>query len=288
MLQNSDSSERQGFIDYLTVKKISENSQAYYLLYYDKFKELEELLGLNQTTVNRFLSKFNHVISRATMNNYLTFIKRKDLEVIKTTGSKEKKKTVIIPEEHMQKLDEYFYNTNIRDWLLFEITKYGALRREEVVNIKLSNFINIEEARHNPDLPIVLKLTKTKRKKERFIILPRDIIKKITEYASVNGIGLNDKLFNVSKGAWWKIFRQACIALGYVKLSSNKAGEDAIGTLYHLHNIRHTTSSNWFEEGVSIVDIQARLGHENLATTRLYITPDEKKQLSKWFNEYKK
>jgi integrase len=210
----------------------------------------------------------------------LHFIKRLDLELPKTTGKLARKKIVLIPPEHIVQLRSHFYNKDIRLGLIFDLSYYGALRREEVVSIKLSDF-NLEELANNPNKEARLLLTKTKFSKQRYVILPKLLIKAIVMYSREKGLSQHEKIFKLGKRAWWEYFYDACVKLGFTKMQGEK-----LLPLYHLHSIRHTRSSEWWESGIDIVRIQSRLGHSDISTTRRYITPDEKKEEQEWGKEY--
>jgi integrase len=287
--------EREKFNNYLQVVTRTDSTREAYLLYFNIFKVLEIEKGLTQDLINEFIGEHNHNVPRAFLKHYLKYMNKKDLEVIKSIASKESKLIVTIPDDHIQAFREYFALQNKRNWLIFELALCGALRRGECTDFKMDEVQNIDKALDDPNYPIVIKLTKTKRKKQRLIVLPRPLFDELVKYSKEKHIPTSDPLFKISKLTWWKYFYDACFKLGFTHTIEKeyKVGKEIIKKkvetpLYHLHSIRHTRSSNWWESGVDIVDIQTRLGHSDISTTRKYITPNSKEQLKRWHEEYEK
>lgn len=280
--------EKEAFITHLVIKQLQVSTIERYMDYYDKLKEIREAVGtmeLNQEIVNGFLKLYYYGIPRAFLKNFLKFIHRKDLEIESISGREKRKKIVLIPDHHINMIRSYLFNKDMKYFLMFETSLVGALRRAEVVNMKLQN-LNTEEynvaKQQNKNIPITIKLTKTKGNKERYVVLPYALVKELEKYADEKRVPDSEKLFPIKEIQWWRVFNKACLDLGLTKIDEN--GKKV--AIYHPHSIRHTTSSQWWENGVDIVSIQMRLGHENIETTRKYITPNEKKELEKWNEEY--
>jgi len=271
------------FIDYLISKKLSEQTLKYYNFYLRKLEELLKVLKVDRLTqdiVIVFLSEYPNVIARAMIKNYLQYHKIGDIEIPKQTGRKEKKKIVIIPKTHLDSFREYFYDKDMGLGLIFDLTYYGALRREESVNIRMAD-LNLTELTEDVDKPVKLLIRKGKGNKQRYVVIPKLLLKGMIVYAESKNLSSDDRLFKLTKKRWHEHFRKACLDLNFIKIEKGK-----IMALYHLHSIRHSSATNWFNNGVDIISIQKRLGHSDISTTQIYINPDDKKMEEDWNKEY--
>ena len=267
--------ETESFKAFLYRKILSPVSVDHYIIYLVKMLELMNETGieLNQIIVNSFLDAYPHGLGRAFLKNYLEFMGRKDLDIPKRTGHVPRKEVATIPPNESELIREKLYNHDERFGLIFDISLGCALRRQEVMSIKAGD-IKIE----GEDKMFIL-IKRGKGNKERIVFVPKDIAVLIITFCYNHKLTPADYLFTSKKNigkildvtAWNKAFLFACI--------------EAVGKRYHPHQLRHTKSTEWFEKGIDIVRIQQRLGHSSIATTRLYLNPDSKKELERWSNE---
>ena len=273
----------EGFIDYLVIKNLSIKTIELYGLFLEKFEELLEkgnIKELSQDIINVFLSSYPHGVARAFMRNYLQYYKvDRKITIPMITGRREKKQLIPILETHLNALREHFYDKRADLGLIFDLSYYGALRREEVIKIRMID-INIDELSADPNKPVKL-LIRGKGKRERFVIIPKLLLKTIILYVSELEIKRDDVIFKISGKRWWTIFNKACMDLGMIKLKAGK-----IVALYHPHSIRHYRASEWSDNGLPIEKIQNRLGHSSISTTQIYIHPETKKMMEEWGGEY--
>ena len=270
------------FIDYLVAKRLSDQTITLYTIYLKKLEAVMEgsdISEINQEVVNVFLSAYPHSVTRALIKNYLRYKKIGDIEVPDATGRKEKKVIQTISETHLNILREYFYNKRIDLGLIFDLSYYGALRRAEVVKIRLCD-INIDELASDTNEPVKV-LIRGKGKKERIVIIPKLLLKTIILYASEKGYTKDERIFKMRGKRWWEFFHKGCLDLGMMKIERGK-----VVALYHPHCLRHSMATEWLDKGVSIVKISKRLGHSRLDTTQVYIHPDKKKLEEEWGKEY--
>ena len=162
---------------------------------------------------------------------------------------------------------------------MVELSYRCALRRNEVCTISVKD---IDWAEWKKERKTGKLLIKGKGDKQRYVIVPINLMNKLGKYLNKINVFPTDKLFfkdddnkdiSISKERYWEIYHEAVVGL--------------FGKKYKLHTLRHTKATQWFEEGIDIVRIQQRLGHSDISTTRLYINPDEKKELEKWQEEEK-
>jgi integrase/recombinase XerD len=48
----------------------------------------------------------------------------------------------------------------------------------------------------------------------------------------------------------------------------------------HAHLFRHSGATHAIEDGASVIDVRDNLGHDNVATTSIYVNPDKKKRFA--------
>jgi len=269
--------EQDEFDQFLTRKELSFETKKLYNLYHRKLLMLLRRTEkeMDQEILNAFLEIYPHAISKAFLRNYLEF---KDilLKIQKKTGTKPTKEVESISDNDLIKIRERLYAHDERFGLMFDLSESCALRRQEVLNIKCSD-ISLKEIDGKESM--FIKLTKTKGDKERSVFVLEKVAVKVIEFIAINNLSTNSYLFRsnafpekpMDKTMWNKAFLKASL--------------EATGKRYHPHQLRHTRSLKWHENGVDIVRIKQRLGHSNISTTMLYINPDKRKEMEKWSKE---
>jgi len=139
--------------------------------------------------------------------------------------------------------------------LLFELIQKSGLRISEALGLKIR------------DARVVDGVTKSirvigKGNKERQVPLPEAFGRVLA--LSVIGKGVDDYLFAKKPGSKPPT---AHAVRAYLKKLIDKAGIDKKVT---PHKLRHTYATRLLEKDVQLVDIQALLGHESIATTQIY------------------
>lgn len=263
---------------FLLRKKLSEVSIEHYTIYYKRFLWLmnESDKDLSQELINAFLDIYPHCLSRAFLKNYLEYMDITHLKIPKITGRKVYKEVVVPSESEVLKIRDELYNMDFRYGLLFDVTIKCALRRTEAISIRVRD-ITIETMNRTPVMFILLK--KTKGNKERKVVVPNDVAVTIMKYISATKLMVDSPIFMsirnpdmvMNGDVWNRAFRTASFKV--------------TGKKYHPHQLRHYRSLEWFNKGIDIIRIQQRLGHSSIATTRLYINPDKKKELENWSKE---
>ena len=270
--------ELEGFESYLRRKELSFETKKLYLLFFDKLLQLLKGLGsdLTQDIADAFLDLYPHVIAKAMLKNYIEWKDIYGVKIVRRTGRRKKKIVETIPESEIDKIRIALYEKNIRWGILFDLSEGCALRRQEVINIKCSD---IDSDALKKKYKMFIKIRKAKGSKERMVYVPEDIAERVLLYINDQGLEIGDYLFKspakqgepISKYSWNRVF-------------SNVAFE-VTGKKYHPHQLRHSTSLNWYNKGVDIIRIKERLGHSDISTTNLYINPENKRELEMWSKE---
>jgi len=270
-----EDTKRDEFELFMLRKNLSPETQKIYLLYFDKIQEIliETGLPICQAVVDAYLDLYPRLMPRATLKNYLEFMKIRDLIITKRTGRPERKVQVTISPEEREKVRGELYSHDERYGLIFDLTDVCALRRQEVINIKAED-ISIPKGEK-----MFILIRRGKGRKERKVFVREDIAILVMTYLQNHPMNLSDYLF------------ESRIRKGYPmdKTNWNKAfltaTEKVLGKRYHPHQLRGTRATEWYDKGIDLVSIKQRLGHSDISTTMLYIRPDERKELEKWSNE---
>jgi integrase/recombinase XerD len=261
--------ERNSFRKYLEASRMSEETIKKYLLYYDKFLYLIDMVGsANQKMIYEFIGLYPHDTAKASLKNYFEF-KGWDYKLPKIKGKAPKKVVKTLSNSEIQRVRANLYAHKIMYGLIFDLTLSCALRRQEVLNIKLDD-IDIKG-----DF-MKIKLTKAKGRKERWVVVGKDVARHLIEWIfQENNFSMDDYIFPSPVKEYTPL----------EKSTWNKAFAKASGKKFHPHMLRHTQSSKWFGDGLDIVRIQQRLGHADIGTTRKYISPDAEHELERWGKE---
>ena len=139
--------------------------------------------------------------------------------------------------------------------LLFELIQKSGLRISEALGLK------IRDARVVDGVAKSIRVI-GKGNKERQVPLPESFGRVLA--LSVVGKGADDYLFAKKTGGKPPT---AHAVRAYLKKLIDKAGIDKKVT---PHKLRHTYATRLLEKDVQLVDIQALLGHESIATTQIY------------------
>ena len=154
---------------------------------------------------------------------------------------------------------------------MFELSYYCALRREEVISIRIDDFFLVEYSK-DPTRSCKLKIH-GKGSRERYVIVPPKVMSRFIKWVQQkDGVKLKKRLFGIGKSKWHEVFKDAIEMTG----SHN----------FTLHDLRRSRATYWINHGVDIVRVKQRLGHSSVATTQRYINLEEEKELKNWENEY--
>lgn len=160
-----------------------------------------------------------------------------------------------IPDNIFGRSREFSMKVRQRYELLFELIQKSGLRIGEALNLKIR------------DVRVVDGVAKSVRvigkgNKERQVPLPESFGRVLA--LSAAGKFQDEYLFAKKPGGKPP---GAHAARAYLKKLIDKAGIDKKVT---PHKLRHTYATRLLEKDVQLVDIQALLGHESIATTQIY------------------
>ncbi|MFC2020023.1 tyrosine-type recombinase/integrase [Chloroflexota bacterium] len=133
----------------------------------------------------------------------------------------------------------------VRDSLLVSLALKTGMRRSELGNLEVKDI--------HPDLLIV---RNGKGGKDRSIPLAPAIAKRLQNF--IEGKQPAENVFGL---------KPACIS-NKIRRFARKAGLDG----FHTHTMRHKFASDLLEKGANVKQVQELLGHDNLATTEVYLS----------------
>lgn len=169
----------------------------------------------------------------------------------------------------MEALNEDKSIIGLRNKIIILLLATTGMRREEIANIKLSDF-GIYNENH------VIEFI-GKGMKDRMVVVADIIMKYIEEYLSMRGLTLQSKnryLFVshtlVTYSRSYKETRPITTQTVYrvVKAVAKKAGLDA--SSIHPHCLRHTYITESLDAGIPMEVVQDRVSHISSSTTRRY------------------
>lgn len=258
------------FKDYLDAKGLQISTKREYLSYYRLFQKHTQKHGLDQDSINLFIKTYTSNVTRAVLTNIFEFFDIRELRVPKRTGRVSRKKRRSISPLEINGLLDKLYKRRVKWGLVVELCYECALRRSEVLGVKVENFDFLRWAEEKNKGGCRLKI-KGKGDKERIVIVPPELTQRIVLYISHKGI-YSGKLFRrINFTIFQRLFKYSISGLSHD---------------YTIHDLRRSKATRWHEEGKDLVQLKNRLGHESINTTQLYVNPDEEKELNVWEDEY--
>lgn len=250
--------------EYLTARGISLNYYNIMKIFLDYVeKHNSDLHNINQEFITNFFNE-NPDYSRNTRNQFIKagrhFYKFLGIEDSEWHKIKLLKIGSKIPdsltEEEIEKAIAFLITyhsrrmTPIKIRALIHFLFYSGLRKAELLHLKREHF-NFEDN--------IVKVY-GKGDKERITCFPKKVAKEIQEY--FNSEAEEKNAFNVTLGI-----------LNYLPRLIGKH----LNKKVYMHLFRHSFARNLINnKGVDLNTISKLLGHSNIATTLIYVNPDEK------------
>lgn len=162
-----------------------------------------------------------------------------------------------------QELEHIFNNTlNLKHKLILQLAYGMGLRVSEIAALKISD---IDTKR------MIVHLKATKGKKDRIVNLPKSVLPQLRTY--YHKYQPKDYLFKGQYGGAYSIRSIQAV----FKQALKRAG---INRPIGIHSLRHSYATHLLEYGTDVTLIQKLLGHNDIKTTRIYLSVS-KKELEK-------
>jgi len=269
----------QDFESYLISLGLGELTLKSYLEYYNLFVETFEGF-FNQKTIDSFLSKRNNSPPRATIRNLLNFLRRNEtltneealeisrITILKKTGRRTKKPIQIISENEVLKL---IHNCKLRNDFETDIFKLliafqysGGLRITELMNLKFKDLQvkSFDEKKKYHRIKIRPEIAKNK--KGGFVYIKTNLIKSYFTFLENLSKELFKKIKDNELTLWCDQTRE------HYSRNFHKQSFKILEKDLHTHCLRHSKCSNLLASGLSLLEAQKFMRHENAETTLRY------------------
>ena len=145
-----------------------------------------------------------------------------------------------------------------RDAALIAILRGTGMRRQEAVNLDLSDF--------NPRTG-ALEIRNGKGGKDRTVYLPDEVLPLVEDWLKIRGDAAGALLCHVNKAGRVVVRRLTAQAVLFLL---RKRAEEAEVKSFSPHDMRRTFISDLLDTGVDLVTVQKLAGHTDPGTTALY------------------
>lgn len=179
--------------------------------------------------------------------------------------------SLLLPDEKRQYLDYLISKATTlqgrKRYLLVDLMLNSGLRAQEICNLKL---------KHTPEFvgAPVLEVYKGKGNKDRTVPIPKRLADAIEQYIKQDRSSTKPRYTKRSDPNGQLFFNQLKRKYKPAALyqMAKRAGERArIPKRIRPHIFRHTFATNALENGMTINELQKRLGHTDLRVTALYL-----------------
>lgn len=250
----------------LLMRGLAERTIKEYLYYLSKLPQGE----ITTPILYDFLEKNPNGPARSFAKNYADHIGLLDYRSPRRTGRKPKRIINIMTESEYTKLRIALYKRAPRWGLMFDLTYWLGLRREEICTLAIDWF---EWDSYKKDKPTRIRIT-GKGSKQRLAIVPGWLMEPLIQYMHYRanqGITESQPLFGIGTHYWWRVF--------------TTMSERHLGKHYRPHEIRHTRTVLWRRNDVTIDQVSKRLGHSSVAVTEHYWNLDPEEVALSWEKE---
>lgn len=260
---------------------LSKTTVWHYYTYYKDFIKFDP----TQENINKFLqSKNNNNVARAFMNSFFDYLKSEkidhnfELPPAKKTKSKKRIVRDLSPQQ-INQIRKVSYQRKLRDGLIFDIIYYGALRRKEIIPIKISDF-GWSDWFKDPTKYCTLKIL-GKGAKEREVLIPPKVIKILLnlylEKEIINAKMDTNQILDVLNSNKSFVFKDLYERDIHRRIRKNSL--KAIGIAIRPHELRHTMATEMENKNINIRDIQHYLGHTRPQITEIYLHTTQKRSI---------
>jgi len=237
-------------------------TETYQKCVYNFFKScLKEPRRVTKKDIKEFLENLSEKCSGGTVHVYLNAIKfffedclHRNMQINIKYCRRPQRLPFVLSREEVFKLIDSIKNSKYK---LRVSLMYGAgLRVSELINLKIKD-LNTEK-----NFGFV---RAGKGNKDRIFIIPESLKDKIEKLIAEENLQREDYLFLTNKREKYSVRSLQVI----VKRAAKLAGLDC--KEIHCHTLRHSFATHLIEQGQTVSEVQALLGHKSPETTFIYI-----------------
>lgn len=143
--------------------------------------------------------------------------------------------------------------TDLRFWCMFSVLLLGGAAHKRVA---------CAEARRHQCVALLIRVRQGKGRKDRFTLLSKPLIKKLTEYREL----YKPKVWMFERTPGEK-FTESIVSKR-LKAAAREAG---ITKRIYPHLLRHSFATHLIEQGTDLKIVKELMGHNNIKTTEMYV-----------------
>ena len=254
-----------GFMEKLRQVRYSDHTVRVYTTYFRDFQEYFEGCDIDRITpeeINGYLVFLINEkgISTCQQNQRINAIKFYYEKVLGqprrcyTVSRAKREKTLpdVLSKEEVRAILSAVV-TDLRFWCMFSVLYSAGLRISELLALKPDD-INVSRS--------LIRVRQGKGRKDRFTLLSKPLIKKLTEYRELYKPKV--WLFERTPG---KQFTESIVSKR-LKAAAQEAG---ITKRIYPHMLRHSFATHLIEQGTDLKIVKELMGHNSIRTTEIYV-----------------
>ena len=254
-----------GFMEKLRQVRYSDHTVRVYTTYFRDFQEYFEGCDIDRITpeeINGYLVFLINEkgISTCQQNQRINAIKFYYEKVLGqprrcyTVSRAKREKTLpdVLSKEEVRAILSAVV-TDLRFWCMFSVLYSAGLRISELLALKPDD-INVSRS--------LIRVRQGKGRKDRFTLLSKPLIKKLTEYRELYKPKV--WMFERTPG---EPFTESIVSKR-LKAAAREAG---ITKRIYPHLLRHSFATHLIEQGTDLKIVKELMGHNNIKTTEMYV-----------------
>lgn len=254
-----------GFMEKLRQVRYSDHTVRVYTTYFRDFQEYFEGCDIDRITpeeINGYLVFLINEkgISTCQQNQRINAIKFYYEKVLGqprrcyTVNRAKREKTLpdVLSKQEVKALLSAVV-TDLRFWCMFSVLYSAGLRISELLALKPDD-INVSRS--------LIRVQQGKGRKDRFTLLSKPLIKKLTEYRELYKPKV--WMFERTPG---EQFTESIVSKR-LKAAAREAG---ITKRIYPHLLRHSFATHLIEQGTDLKIVKELMGHNNIKTTEMYV-----------------
>lgn len=169
--------------------------------------------------------------------------------------------------KYLLKEPDTSHPTGLRDAVMISLLYTTATRLEELSNIRLEDL--------NLDIEYPYVVVKGKGSKIRTLSIPPKMVHLLRKYLSIFHEDMSDTsvylFYSKIKGKKYPITQVGISKRLKIYATEARKKCNEVPLNLHAHQLRHARATHWLDDGLNIAQVSRLLGHENIATTMIYL-----------------
>jgi site-specific recombinase XerD len=258
------------FLSYLyEERQLGERTVNLYKFYYQHF----DPAMISQEYVDQFILEHKNTTAvRGMIQNYLNMREITEIKLPeRARGNKPKRLIRGITPDEIEKVRTQLYKEAYKKGLIFDLIYQGALRRVEIITIKIGSF---RWAEWIDDVSKMCKLVVLgKGNKERKVLINPETAEMILQRLLPRGVESIEQIERLGNSQTLLFSKSNGDHLTEKQVYDivKRGSLRAIGRDVRPHELRHNRATELEKRGVPVRDIKNYLGHTRISTTEIYL-----------------